>query len=134
MIADEVNKTKSINNSLSKNKHDWKYPENWTGPGAALYRSFDGRSELVLMEGTTQLDYMTLVIGQERSIRVHLFFTFGIHTEPCMTKPETCGASGGAVSLWMKVVDCPGSGGIVSSERMGSAGFRLFCFYENALK
>ena len=31
----------------------------------------------------------------------------GIHTETCVTKPETCGAAGGAISVWMNIVDCP---------------------------
>ena len=25
----------------------------------------------------------------------------GIHTEACMTRPETCGAAGGAISMWV---------------------------------
>ena len=24
----------------------------------------------------------------------------GIHTEACMTRPDTCGSAGGAISLW----------------------------------
>ena len=39
----------------------------------------------------------------------------GIHTEVCMTRPETCGAAGGAISLWLKLFDSPSSGGIISS-------------------
>ena len=32
-----------------------------------------------------------------------------------MTRPETCSAEGGAISLWVKAIDCNGSCGIVSS-------------------
>ena len=39
----------------------------------------------------------------------------GIHTEVCMTRPEICGAAGGAISLWLKLFDSPSSGGIISS-------------------
>ena len=39
----------------------------------------------------------------------------GIHTEACMTQPETCGAAGGAISLWVRVLACPTFGGIVTS-------------------
>ena len=33
----------------------------------------------------------------------------GIHTEACMTRPQTCGTAGGAISLWINVVECPDS-------------------------
>ena len=39
----------------------------------------------------------------------------GIHTDVCMTRPETCGAAGGAISLWMKPTDPSGTNGIISS-------------------
>ena len=39
----------------------------------------------------------------------------GIDTDVCMTDPRTCGAAGGAISLWVKVIDCATSSGIVSS-------------------
>ena len=50
----------------------------------------------------------------------------GIHTEACMTRPETCGAAGGAISLWAKMIDCPSSAGIVSSYNSGT-GLFIFC-------
>ena len=31
----------------------------------------------------------------------------GLHTDVCMTRPETCGAAGGAISLWVNVTYCP---------------------------
>ena len=39
----------------------------------------------------------------------------GIHTDIFMTRPDTCDAAGGAISLWVKVIDCATSSGIVSS-------------------
>ena len=41
----------------------------------------------------------------------------GIHTEACMTRPETCGAAGGAISVWLKINDCGdgGGGGVFST-------------------
>ena len=39
----------------------------------------------------------------------------GIHTEVCMSLPETCGAAGGAISAWVKMGDCSGVCGIISS-------------------
>ena len=51
----------------------------------------------------------------------------GIHTEACMTQPETCGAAGIAISLWMNVIDCPWAGGIVSSVQSGKTGSHIYC-------
>ena len=51
----------------------------------------------------------------------------GIHTEACMTRPETCGAAGGAISLWINVIECPINGGIISSRAEGSSGSRIVC-------
>ena len=52
----------------------------------------------------------------------------GIHTEACMTQPETCGAAGGAISLWVNVMDCPTPvGGIISSNKQSkSTGLRIY--------
>ena len=44
-----------------------------------------------------------------------------------MTRPETCGAAGGAISLWVKVIDCPrGVCGIISSYSDSSTGVRMY--------
>ena len=39
-----------------------------------------------------------------------------------MTRPETCGAAGGAISVWFRIIDCTvshpdagGSGGVIST-------------------
>ena len=46
----------------------------------------------------------------------------GIHTEACMTRPDTCGAAGGAISLWVKVIEFSSIGGIMSSHSTESSG------------
>ena len=52
----------------------------------------------------------------------------GVHTEACITRPETCGAAGGAISLWMNVIDCTdGADGIVSSHAGSGSGFFIYC-------
>ena len=53
----------------------------------------------------------------------------GIHTEACMTRPETCGAAGGAISLWMNLNECSGSKkGFISSRRSRDyTGISGFC-------
>ena len=48
------------------------------------------------------------------------------HTEACMTVPETCSAAGGAISVWVRVDDCTGFCGMVSSEGHGTSGMRLY--------
>ena len=45
-----------------------------------------------------------------------------------MTRPDTCGAAGGAISLWMKLIDCPPGGGIITTiDDSDKTGFRFFC-------
>ena len=44
-----------------------------------------------------------------------------------MTRPETCGAAGGAVSFWVKVIECS-FGGIISSQAYRLTGFQINCF------
>ena len=44
----------------------------------------------------------------------------GIHTEACMTRPETCGT--GAMSRWMKLIDCSALCGIISTRVLASSG------------
>ena len=39
----------------------------------------------------------------------------GIHTDACMTQPDTCDATGGAISVWVKVIECNEYDGIISS-------------------
>ena len=51
----------------------------------------------------------------------------GIHTEACMTRPETCGAAGGAISLWVKLFECLDWGGLVSSMAWDTSGSRIEC-------
>ena len=47
-----------------------------------------------------------------------------------MTRPETCGAVGGAISLWVNGTECPSfSRGIVSSYG-SSTGFIISCYSE----
>ena len=45
-----------------------------------------------------------------------------------MTNPNTCGASGGAVSMWYKVTGCASLGAIVSTMKVfWEAGFSMHC-------
>ena len=48
-----------------------------------------------------------------------------------MTRPHTCGSEGGAISLWVRVINCDydGSlGGIVTTRsQLNSAGFFITC-------
>ena len=54
----------------------------------------------------------------------------GIHPEACMTRPETCGGAGGAISFWLKTIDCPTDAGVISSYQFNRAS-RIFCYYNN---
>ena len=59
----------------------------------------------------------------------------GIHTEVCLTQPENCGAAGGAISVWLKVIDCSQYGGIISTIKYvkyaASGGTLVYCHEEN---
>ena len=48
----------------------------------------------------------------------------GIHTDICLTQPETCCAAGGAISLWVKRSDQDGE--IVSTQFYESSGIGIF--------
>ena len=52
----------------------------------------------------------------------------GIHTDSCMTQPETCGVAGGAISMWVNLISCPNNGGIITSVmKTGSSGLQITC-------
>ena len=39
----------------------------------------------------------------------------GTHTEACMTRLDTCGVAGGAVSLWLKESRCTDMNGMITA-------------------
>ena len=52
----------------------------------------------------------------------------GVHTEACMTRPETCGAAGGAVSLWLRLTDgCANNKGLLTTRPDSGSGFAVYC-------
>ena len=56
----------------------------------------------------------------------------GIHTEVRMTRPETCGAAGGAISVLINVIDYFRlRAGIISSLTYRSSGLGINCFYNS---
>ena len=52
----------------------------------------------------------------------------GIHTAACMIRPETCGAAGGAISVWMNMTDCYyRSSGVFATRSESSSGLYISC-------
>ena len=51
----------------------------------------------------------------------------GVHMEVCMTHPESCGAAGGAISLWFRVVACGHTTSIVATVSNSTAGYHILC-------
>ena len=47
--------------------------------------------------------------------------------EVCLTHPESCGAAGGAISLWFRVIECYTAGAIVTTTYNSSAGYNINC-------
>ena len=44
----------------------------------------------------------------------------GLHPEACLTQRYGCGVAGGAISLWLKLIEC---GGIITTRtRLGQSG------------
>ena len=44
-----------------------------------------------------------------------------------MTRPDTCGAAGGAVSLWLKENSCIGVSGMLTARTKSGTGFNIYC-------
>ena len=45
-----------------------------------------------------------------------------------MTQPETCGVAGGAITMWLKVIDCPlGAGIFTTTQQENSMGWFILC-------
>ena len=56
------------------------------------------------------------------------WINLGNRSEACLTQPQTCGAVGAAVSLWVKIFDCFSHGGILTTSKNSfNAGFTIFC-------
>ena len=45
----------------------------------------------------------------------------------CITRPETCGPEGAAISFWFKLNSCGGTGGLISSTSSDTTGFTVAC-------
>ena len=57
----------------------------------------------------------------------------GIHTESCMTGPETCGAAGGVISVWVNAIECPDVCGILSTDRASRSSGSVIILYPSDL-
>ena len=84
----------------------------------ALYVVLINRN-LILMSKTDKLaNYFYFLVKVNSALTLdhtkRQWVDLGFHTEDCMTQPETCGAAGGAISMRMRLIDCP-TGGIITS-------------------
>ena len=70
LVPDETEKHSVLDRTTSLMVPDesWNPSYEWDGPPTTFYRSFDGPDGLNLMEGTVQVDHITLVSGKVRSI------------------------------------------------------------------
>ena len=46
-----------------------------------------------------------------------------------MTRPDACGVAGGAVSVWLKVVECENGGILTTTQNGSSTGLFIRCKY-----
>ena len=52
----------------------------------------------------------------------------GVHTEACLTRPDTSGTAGCAISMWVRVTSCTGANYIITSRSFrNSSGFTFSC-------
>ena len=51
-----------------------------------------------------------------------------LSSHACLIIPESCGSVGGALSVWIKIEDCSGDGGIISSNRNDYEGLQISCW------
>ena len=52
----------------------------------------------------------------------------------CITRLETCGPEGAAISVWLNLQDCPADSGIISSLRYGTSGFSVYCLGSGSIQ
>ena len=50
-----------------------------------------------------------------------------LYNAACITDPRLCGAAGGAVSFWLKIITCTNLDGIISSRGHNKKGFVIHC-------
>ena len=54
----------------------------------------------------------------------------GYHSDVCLTHRYGCGEAGGALSMWLRLIDCPARGGIITTRagrNVNPTGFNIFC-------
>ena len=62
------------------------------------------------------------------------YVDLGHLTVACIANPSSCGDNGASLTLWVKLVDCPNNGGIITSDwDPYRNGFKVFCT-EDAIK
>ena len=49
------------------------------------------------------------------SLNAGEWIELGVHYEACMTDPQTCGAAGGAISIWIRIHSFDYHGGILTT-------------------
>ena len=71
---------------------------------------------------------MNDAVGLDRTMSQ--WVSLGVIQEACITRPETCSAAGGAVTLWTRVQLCDASfSGIISSLiKSSSTSFAILCY------
>ena len=54
----------------------------------------------------------------------------GYHSDVCLTHRYGCGEAGGALSMWLRLIDCPARSGIITSRAgrsVSPTGFNIAC-------
>ena len=62
------------------------------------------------------INYLQINLAVAIDYTADQWIDLGTHTYGCMIQPETCGAAGGAISVWLKVIACPRTARILTSQ------------------
>ena len=65
------------------------------------------------------------------SLNLGQWIDLGVHYEACMTDPQTCGASGGAISIWLRLHSSGNDGGFLTTRNKDGTGSSTGIFIGN---
>ena len=68
--------------------------------------------------------YFEIALQKHKALRIdrtqQQWVDLGIHNEVCLTRPETCGTPGGAISMWLKKIYSASINAIISTKNRGT--------------
>ena len=95
-----------------------------------------GRSEITSLHCTIYSDNLNhfFIFRKNNAVKLDAtlreWLDLGIHTEACLTQPDTCSSTGGSVSMWIKIGPSTYTGIITTKQNSQNVrGFNLDAQY-----